>query len=104
MPVVSTAGNQVSIGAYVIDASKVSDYYIINSQGTTDFTDFGSVDNVVGTQFTASGTPDGTGTVSLASDIIFTRFTEFQLKIGMSGSNQAVYPKASQLRAIALQK
>jgi hypothetical protein len=32
MPVVSTAGNQVSIGAYVIDASKVSDYYIINSQ------------------------------------------------------------------------
>ena len=32
MPVVSTAGNQVTIGAYVIDASKVSDYYIINSQ------------------------------------------------------------------------
>lgn len=31
MPVVCTYGNKVSIGAYVIDASKVSDYYIVNS-------------------------------------------------------------------------
>jgi hypothetical protein len=31
MPVVSTSGNGVTIGAYVINASKVSDYYIINS-------------------------------------------------------------------------
>ncbi len=32
MPVVSTAGNRVTIGAYVISSAKVSDYYIINSQ------------------------------------------------------------------------
>ena len=32
MPVVSTAGNRVSIGAYVINSSKVGDFYIVHSQ------------------------------------------------------------------------
>ncbi len=32
MPVVSTAGNRVTIGAYVINSALVGDYYIINSQ------------------------------------------------------------------------
>ncbi len=32
MPVVSTAGNKVSIGAYVVNSSKVGDFYIITSQ------------------------------------------------------------------------
>lgn len=78
--------------------------YVIHSLGSTDFTDFGAANNVVGETFTATGPSNGTGTVSLASDVIYTRFTEFQIKIGMSGTNSAVYPKAAQLRAIALQR
>jgi hypothetical protein len=78
--------------------------YIIDTPGTTDFTEVGAANNDVGTVFTANGAATGTGTVSLADDIIYTRFTEFQIKIGMLGSNRAVYPKASQLRAIALQR
>jgi len=78
--------------------------YTIVSSGTTDFTSFGAATNDVGETFTSTGPSTGTGTVSFASDLVFTRFTEFQIKIGMLGSNKAVYPKASQLRAIALQK
>ena len=78
--------------------------YVIVSSGTTDFTDYGAANNDTGTAFTATGPSDGTGTVSLASDLIYTRYNEFQLKIGLYGSNAAVYPKASSLRAIALQK
>lgn len=78
--------------------------YTIVSSGTTDFTDYGAANNDTGTTFTATGPSDGTGTVSFASDLIYTRFNEFQIKIGMYGSNAAIYPKASSLRAIALQK
>jgi hypothetical protein len=78
--------------------------YVIDTVGTTDFTEFGAANNEVGLVFTATAPATGTGTVSLASDIIYTRFTEFQIKVGMLGSNRAVYPKASQLRAIALQR
>jgi len=31
MPVVSTNGNKITIGAYVINSSKIGDYYIVNS-------------------------------------------------------------------------
>lgn len=78
--------------------------YVIVSSGTTDFTDYGASNNDIGTTFTATGPSDGDGTVSLASDLIYTRFNEFQVKIGMYGSNPAIYPKASSLRVIALQK
>jgi hypothetical protein len=78
--------------------------YVIDTVGTTDFTEFGAANNEVGLVFTATSPATGTGTVSLADDIIYTRFTEFQIKVGMLGSNRAVYPKASQLRAIALQR
>ena len=90
----------------VIDATEMvaNTDYIIDTVGTTDFTDFGAANNVVGETFTATGPATGTGRVSLASDVIYTRFTEFQLKVGMLGSNKAVYPKASQIRAIALQR
>lgn len=80
-----------------------TEYFIVES-GTTDFTEYGSSSNQSGTVFTATGPSDGTGTVTATSEIVYTRFNEFQIKIGMYGSNPAVYPKAASLRAIALQK
>ena len=82
--------------------------YVIVTTGTTDFTEFGAANNVVNEVFTANtANPNnvsfGTGTISEASDVVYTGYDQFQIKIGMVGSNRAVYPKASQLRAIALQ-
>ena len=37
--------------------------YVIASQGTTDFTQFGSPNNLIGTEFIATSIPSGTGTV-----------------------------------------
>ena len=37
--------------------------YVIASQGTTDFTQYGAVNNLVGTEFIATSIPQGTGTV-----------------------------------------
>ena len=78
--------------------------YIIVEAGSTDFTDFGSANNDVGTSFTATAPGTGDGRISFADDIVYTRFSEFQIKIGMASSNRAIYPKASKLRAIALQR
>jgi hypothetical protein len=80
-----------------------TDYFIV-SAGSTDFTDYGAANNDVGTVFTATGPSDGDGTVSANEEIIYTRFNEFQIKIGLLASNRAVYPKISSLRAIALQR
>lgn len=80
-----------------------TDYFIV-SAGSTDFTDYGAANNDVGTAFTATGPSDGDGTVSANEEIIYTRFNEFQIKIGLLASNRAVYPKISSLRAIALQR
>ena len=77
--------------------------YTIVSLGTTDFTEFGAANNEVNLTFTANGAGFGTGTVSYASDVVYTGYNQVQIKIGMIGSNRAVYPKAAQLRAIALQ-
>jgi hypothetical protein len=83
--------------------------YIIVTTGTTDFTDFGAANNDVNTIFTANNVAGateaqlGNGTISFASDVVYTGYNQVQIKIGMIGTNRAVYPKASQLRAIALQ-
>ena len=37
--------------------------YVIASQGTTDFTQYGATNNLVGTEFIITGVPEGTGTV-----------------------------------------
>jgi hypothetical protein len=97
----TTSGNPAVISGSGMSAN--TDYIIV-STGSTDFTDFGAGSNVVGITFTATGPSDGDGTVSPASEEIYTRFSEFQLKIGMSSTNKAIYPRASSLRAIALQK
>jgi hypothetical protein len=95
----------------VIPASEMVDGtdYTIVTVGTTDFTDFGAANNDVNTTFTANNVAGateaqlGTGTVSYAGDVVYTGYNQVQIKIGMVGTNRAVYPKASQLRVIALQ-
>jgi hypothetical protein len=97
----TTSGNPAVIEGSGMTAST---NYIIVTTGSTDFTDFGAGSNVVGDTFTATGPSDGNGTVSPAIEEIYSRYSEFQLKIGMSSTNTAIYPRASSLRAIALQK
>jgi hypothetical protein len=97
----TTSGNPAVINGSAMEAS---DDYIIVKTGSTDFTDFGAGSNVVGVTFTATGPSDGDGTVSPVVESIYSRYSEFQIKIGMSSTNKAIYPRASRLRAIALQK
>ena len=54
----------VTAGAFI-----VGNTYEIASVGTTDFTLIGSADNIVGTQFTATGAGSGTGTAKNKSDL-----------------------------------
>ena len=51
-----------AVDATTIESGK---YYEIVTVGTTDYTTVGSPNNTVGTQFEATGTPTGTGTVKL---------------------------------------
>jgi hypothetical protein len=69
----------------------------------TDFTLYGASNNDIYATFTANNVGTGTGYVYQDGDVEYTSFSEFQIKIGLSSSNEAVYPKASKLRAIALQ-
>ena len=66
--------NNVSIGTsagasicrnYIINATdiEINNIYIIYTVGTTDYTQYGSSSNTIGTSFTATGKPTGTGTV-----------------------------------------
>ena len=64
--------------AVIIDATAMQNpgIYEIETVGTTDFTQFGSDNNTIGTRFTASGPATGTGTVT---DVVATNY-------GMSGT------------------
>jgi len=50
--------------------------YIIKTVGTTDFTTVGAASNTVGLEFTASGTPTGTGTVWILASGMFARMNK----------------------------
>ena len=95
---------------FTIDATAlVTDTsYTIVSLGsepeTTDFTTVGAANNDIGTTFTANNVATGTGTVRLSTDTVFTGYNQFQVKVGLTGTNEAVYPKIAQLRVIALQQ
>jgi len=56
----STGDDQVIVATSIVSDSQ----YEIKSVGNSDFTTFGSENNVVGTVFTATGAGSGTGTVS----------------------------------------